>query len=329
MTRFLPYACTEGAFTMDRVKLPAVGITLLILMLVSVNCGLVRRATVTKSGTVWAWGDDTYGQLGDGTNGGYRSTPIEVERLTDVTAVAAGSNQSLALKADGTVWTWGALSNRPVQVSGLTGVTALAAGFTHSLALKDDGTVWAWGINSSGQLGNGTSDDSNIPVQVSGLGGVRAIATGGNHSLALKSDGTLWAWGINDQGQLADGTTRNSNIPVEASKLTGITSLAAGYNQSLALRADGTEWFWHEYSKEWSQVKDLTGVTTLTAGGAHTLALKSDSTVWAWGANNLGQLGNGTTISGTTIPVQARNLTGVIAVAAGSLHSLAIVSSSK
>jgi len=129
-----------------------------------------------SDGTVWAWGGNSYGQLGNGTTGG--------------------------------------ISNVPVQVSGLTSVATIAAGISHSLAIKSDGTVWAWGRNNYGQLGDGTTTDSNVPVQVSGLSGAVGVAAGEFHSLAAKSDGTIWAWGRNNYGQLGDGTTTDSAIPV-------------------------------------------------------------------------------------------------------------------
>ena len=129
-------------------------------------------------GTVWASGNNGYGQLGDGTTT-TRSTPV--------------------------------------QVSGLTNITAIAAGWYHSLALRSDGTVWAWGWNGAGQLGDGTTTDRSTPVQVSSLTNITAIAAGAAHSLAIKSDGTVWAWGNNGAGQLGDGTTTYRTTPVQVS----------------------------------------------------------------------------------------------------------------
>ena len=124
--------------------------------MVAIAGGDSHSLALKSDGTVWAWGYNGCGQLGDGST---------TNRLT------------------------------PVQVSGLTGVVAIAGGGSHSLALKSDGTVWAWGCNDYGQLGDGTTTNRLTPVQVSGLTGVVAIAGGGAHSLALKSDGTVWAWG--------------------------------------------------------------------------------------------------------------------------------------
>lgn len=134
-------------------------------------------------GTVWAWGDNTWGELGDGTT---------EEHLT------------------------------PVQVSGLTDVISLSAGLRYSLALKRDGTVWAWGRNEYGQLGDGMTEERHTPVQVLGLSGVIAVDAhpGGDHSLAIKNDGTVWGWGENDDGELGDGTTTARRYPVQVQGLS-------------------------------------------------------------------------------------------------------------
>ena len=136
-----------------------------------------------------------------------------------------------------------------MQVSGLTNVTAIAAGFDFSVALKSDGTVWAWGDNVSGQLGDGTTTDRPTPVQVSGLTGVTDIAAGFDHSAALKTDGTVWAWGNNSKGQLGNGTTTDSTVPVQSgiSVLANVLGISAGHQFNVALVRNGlssTVWAW-------------------------------------------------------------------------------------
>ncbi|WP_244237940.1 RCC1 domain-containing protein [Corallococcus terminator] len=283
-----------------------------------------------QDGTVWAWGYNDSGQLGDGTNVDH-PTPAPVQGLTQVAALASGTYHSLALKQDGTVWAWG-LNNlgqlgdgttdsrserRPVQ--GLTGVTALAASTYHSLALKQDGTVWAWGYNSSGQLGDGTIASHTTPVRVQGLTGVSAIAAGLVHSLALKQDGTVWAWGRNTEGQLGDETVVSRTLPVRVLGLTGVTALASGAAHSLALKQDGTAWAWGRNDAGQLgdgtvvsrplpvQVQGLATVKALAGGDAHAFALKQDGTVWAWGFNGDGALGDGTTVDRPT-PVRVQGL---------------------
>ena len=238
-----------------------------------------------------------------------------------LTATLAASDEPVAGQA-GTVWAWGENSDgqlgdgmttdrgTPVQVKGpggvgfLAGVVAIEAGYFHTVALRSDGTVWAWGNNYNGQLGDGTTTDRGTPVQVKGPGGVGflagvvAIEAGYFHTVALKSDGTVWAWGNNYNGQLGDGTTTNRWTPVQVKGPGGASN--------------------------------LTGVVAVDAGYSHTVALKSDGTVWTWGDNGYGQLGDGTTTSRST-PVQVKgsggagNLTGVVAIAAGYRHTVALL----
>ncbi len=205
-----------------------------------------RYAMVLREdGSVWAWGGNEHGQLGDGTTDD-RRVPVRVRGLSSVAAVAAEGYSSLALR-NGVVWAWGdnksgqlgdgTLTSRqvPVRVSALDDVTAIA-GSGHSLALRRDGTVWAWGANSGGQLGNDRLSDSPIPTQVSGLSGVSAIAASTFHSVALKRDGTVWVWGQNFNGALgsplADSVSRH---PIQVGGLAHVIAIAADDHGGLAL----------------------------------------------------------------------------------------------
>jgi len=212
---------------------------------------------VKSDGTVWAWGENTNGKLGDGTTTN-RSSPVQVggaSPLTGVVAVAAGVNHTLALTDQGTVWAWGlgsqgelgtgapGSSSTPVPVPSLTDVAAIGAGSAFSVALKKDGTVRAWGRNVSGVLGDGTTTQRNSPVPVLGLTGVTALSVGHVHTLALKTDGaatgTVWGWGStggpNDPNLLMVGqnpTFRSTPVP----SVTGVKGVAAHAGVSLVLR---------------------------------------------------------------------------------------------
>ncbi len=192
----------------------------------AIAAGAYHTVALKNDGTVWAWGWNDCGQLGDGTTTN-RTIPVQVKGISDVVAIAAGMYHTVALKNDGTVWAWGVNeygklgdgttnnSFTPVQVNGISNVKAIAAGAYHTVALKNDGTVWTWGYNHYGELGNGTTVDSSTPVQVKGISDVKAIAAGACHTVALKNDGTVWAWGCNYDGELGNGTAVDSSTPVQ------------------------------------------------------------------------------------------------------------------
>ena len=320
---------------------------------------LVPSATVAKiaaggnyslalmsDGTVWAWGANSYGQLGNGSTAA-SVPPVQVLNLTDVIAIAAGDNHSLAVKSDGTVWAWGLNSNgqlgegtttqrlTPVKVSNLTGVVSVSAGSAHSLALKSDGTVWAWGLNTNGRLGDGTTTQRNAPVQVTSLSNVTSVSAGGSHSMALKADKTVWAWGLNTNGQLGDNTVTQRLTPVQTTIISSVAAIDGGATHSLAVKSDGTVWAWGNNTNGRLgdgtttqrnapvQVTSLSNVTSVFAGGSHSLALRLDGTIWAWGNNASGQLGDGTSTQRLT-PVQVLGVNNATKIAIGSNHSLVL-----
>jgi alpha-tubulin suppressor-like RCC1 family protein len=181
-----------------------------------------------EDGTVWAWGYNDHGEVGDGTSGkaDYRVDPVQVKSLTNVIDISTSALSSMALREDGTVWMWGWNANgvlgngtfsdneaAPAQVIGLSDVKAISKGIGHSMALLEDGTVWTWGYNGNGRLGDGTTENRAIPVQVKGLSDVAAISAGSTHSMALDKDGTVWAWGMNDQFQV-DSSRDDQLTPV-------------------------------------------------------------------------------------------------------------------
>jgi alpha-tubulin suppressor-like RCC1 family protein/lysophospholipase L1-like esterase len=306
----------------------------------AIAAGNYHSLVLRSDGTVWAFGNNPFGELGTTTNNGTSNpNPTPVPGLTNVTAIAAGYYHSLVLRSDGTVWAFGnnevgqlgtttnnGTSNpnpTPTQVPGLTNVTAIAASYYNSLVLRSDGTVWAFGNNEVGQLGtttnNGTRNPNPTPTQVPGLTNVTAIAAGYDHSLVLRSDGTVWAFGYNRYGELGtttnNGTSNPNPTPTQVPGLTNVTAIAAGYYHSLVLRSDGTvSAFGYNYYGELgtttnndntnpnpTPVPGLTNVTAIAAGSYHTLALRFDGTVAAFGYNYFGQLGT-TTNNGTISP---------------------------
>jgi alpha-tubulin suppressor-like RCC1 family protein len=256
-------------------------------------------AALLSNGTVWTWGDNFFGTLGNGSTGGSSTTPG--------------------------------------QVPGLGGITQLAISFNGGdlFALGPGGVVWGWGLNGEGQLGNGTTSPSALPMQVPGLTGINQIAPGPTYALALRSNGTVLAWGDNADGQLGDGTTTQRRTPVQVPGLTGIVQVSAN-DPSFAVRFTGTVFAWGRNGNDTgvlglgatgdvatpTQIPGLAGITHLAATGDHVLALANSRTVYAWGANGAGQLGDGTTTNRST--PEPLSLGGVIKIATGLGSSAAI-----
>jgi alpha-tubulin suppressor-like RCC1 family protein len=311
----------------------------------SVAAGESLSLALLADGTVWAWGENGDGRLGDGTNTS-RVVPSPILGLAGIQALAAGSSHALALASDGTVWSWGTGasgelgdgtttgSNVPRMIGGLSNVVAIAAGRGFSAAVRVDGSLWMWGENEDGQLGLGDNLDRPSPVEV--MAGVAGVALGSRHALALKTDASVFAWGDNSGGQLGDGTTAGRQAPAVVPGLTSVAAVAAGGLHSLARLTDGSSHAWGENddgqlgdgtTTDWTTPVPVGGALpialALDAGEAHSLAIAADESVRGWGSNSYGQVGDGTTGSRSS-PMVVSGPSGVIAVAAGHHHSLAM-----
>ena len=286
--------------------------------MLEIKAGNSYSAVLKSDGTVWMWGYNNRGQLGNGTTTD-SDTPAAVTGLSNVEHIAAGKEHMVALKTDGTVWAWGynnygQLGNdtttnatTPVQVKTATGnnlsdIVEISAGESHSLALKADGTVWAWGCNTNGRLGDGTQTHSHTAIQVTGLSGITDIAAGGRHNLAIKNDGTVWAWGYNNYGQLGIGSTTDSHTATSVSFISDATMIAAGANHSLVLDNSGQVFGFGRNdfgqlgtgdftSKVKEVIKVADGTSFIAAGENVSFIILNDETVKATGYNYYGQLG--------------------------------------
>ena len=314
---------------------------------VDISAGGYHSLALGSNGTLWAWGWNTAGQLGDGTTAN-RLVPISVLNLTNGAFISSGYAHSLGLAVGGTNWAWGQNnygqlgdsttndSALPVLTAGLPPIVAIAAGGDHSLALTIQSNVWAWGLNASGQLGDGTVSNRATPVAVSGLSEIVIIASGFSHSLALDTNGTVWAWGANLIGELGDGSASNQSLPVTVFGLSNVLTIAAGAEHSLAVASDSNVWAWGgNYAGQLGDgtltnrnapvaVSGLSNIIAIAGGGGHSLALQDNGQIWAWGDNSVGQLGQGGLGGASLVPVVVTGLTNGIAISAGYSHSLAL-----
>ncbi len=293
------------------------------------STGCIANHTLEiREGTLWAWGYNNVGQLGDGTTT-QSNIPKQIGNDTKWISTATGLNHSLGLKSDGTLWAWG-LNNygqlgdgsytqrtSPVQIGNDNKWISVVAGYAHSLALKSDGTLWAWGWNQQGQLGDNSNINKNIPTQIGTENKWTLISAGSYHTHGIKSDGSLWSWGLNNYGQLGDLTSINRIIPVRVGLENNWAIIQAGEYHSLALKANGTLWAWGYNA--YGQLGDSTMSSIIRAvptqignenkwvciatGQWFSMGLKSNGTLWTWGYNTQGQLGDGTT-SHKIVPTQ-------------------------
>lgn len=275
-------------------------------------------------GTVWAWGSNAHGLLGDGTNVD-RASPVFVG--SGFTSIGAGRRSSYGIKADGSLWAWGENRNgelgdgatvdrwRPVLIG--HDYSAVSAGWGSAVGIKRDGTLWTWGWNTHGSLGEGR-DDAYVATTPRKIGhGFLAAHTSMAHVLAIKGDGTLWAWGLNDTGQLGTGDTENRSRPTLVGQ--DFTSVSAGEGFSLAIKRDGSLWSWGvnvlgtlglgaagtlrdtlvdpgaflQRVRLYPQKVAGSNYVFVTNGSFHAHAITTDGTLWGWGSGSWGALGDG------------------------------------
>ncbi|NDL67799.1 stalk domain-containing protein [Anaerotalea alkaliphila] len=296
--------------------------------------------------TLWAWGINEAGQLGDGTTLD-KDAPTRVYYDEGWRTVSAGGYHTVALKSDGSLWAWGGnaygqlgdgtkiTKNLPTPIGTAKDWKSIAAGRQHTVALKNDGSLWAWGQNLYGQLGDGTRKHTDMPNRIGAANDWKAIAAGGYHTLAIKTDGSLWAWGMNLHGQLGDGTLTTRSVPTRIGKANDWTTVSAGYLFTTALKTDGSLWAWginyhgqlgdgtNAYRQMPTRIGTENDWKEVEAGGRHTLAVKSNGSLWAWGDNGSGQLGDGTWKQ-RNAPTQIGTEKNWKAVSAGGLHTLAL-----
>ena len=318
---------------------------------IAVSAAGNNTMVLKDDGTVWVCGSNSSGLLGNGTastdSSGNATELVQVQGLQNIIAISAAGDHMVALRSDGTVWTWGLntegqLGNGtntdsyvPVPVPGMNNVKAIYTGYHRTMVIKNDSSVWAWGMNDYGQLGDGSTVNRNSPVPVAVIPGteIKGIALGDDFTLVLENDNTVWAWGLNSHGQLGDDTLTDSLAAVQIPTLSNIKSISVDSFSAFALTNDGLLWAWGSnfigqlgtgnIEDVSSPVNILNNVQAIYSGDMHSFAVKNDNTVWAWGNNYNGQLGIGNNVP-SSVPVEVSGLTDINEISAGGYHSAAL-----
>ncbi|RZK32244.1 MAG: T9SS type A sorting domain-containing protein [Hymenobacter sp.] len=318
----------------------------------SVSVGTNHVLAVRTDGTLWAWGRNRYGQLGTGSTlaaSEVQATPVQVGTATTWASVQAGSEFSLALRTDGTLWSWGYGFNgqlglgtttnqvEPTQV-GTANWRSFATGTIHAMAIRTDGTLWTWGSNTFGALGTGNTNSANVPVQVGTATTWKSVSANYYHSMATRTDGTLWAWGYNYQYVLGIGNNTTQLSPVAVGVGGNWQEVSTGAYTTLALRTDGSLWAWGY--NNFGQFGDGSGLGVVPTQvgtdsnwknaslyASFTAAVRQDGTLWSWGNNDTGRLGTGQsykTLASRAVPTQVGTGTTWQQAAAGEYHALVL-----
>lgn len=289
-----------------------------------------HTVAIKTGGSLWAWGENGFGNLGLNSGIADTSSPVQVGTLTNWAKVSSGTDHTVAIKTDGTLWSWGRNNqgqlganiattvsrSSPVQIGAGANWKDVSALFSNSLATKTDGTLWIWGDNSLGQLGLNTAIavDVSSPTQVGTLTDWAQVKTGDFMVAAIKTNGTLWSWGEGTSGRLGIGSSVNVSSPVQVGTLTNWASFALGTGITAGLQTDGSLWTWGANNNGQlgqnfvGAINSPVQVGTLTdwafiAAANSVVAIKTNGTMWAWGTNLNGQLGQND-ISSRSSPVQ-------------------------
>ena len=314
-----------------------------------VSLGYGHSAVITADGSLYMWGYNYYGQLGNGTT---TSSYVPIKIMDNVASVSLGEYHSAAITTDGSLYVWGdnyygQLGNGTtidsvVPIKVMDSVASVSLGYDYSAAITTDGTLYLWGVNYYGQLGNGTKQHSYVPKKI--MENVVSVSLGYSHSAVITTDGSLYMWGNNGYGQLGNGTTNSSAVPIKA--MDNVVSISLGNYHSAAITSNGSLYMWGEngvgqlgngdggrvgvWDTKYSEVpvKIMEHVAYVSLGGSHSAAITTDGNLYMWGDNSYGQLGNGDDMPTLAIDkyddIPAKILSNVAYVNLGLSHSAAI-----
>jgi len=310
----------------------------------AISAGTNRSFAITADGGLWAWGYNSYYQLGDGTSV-HRTRPTRI--MDDVIAVSSSSfhGGTTAITSDGGLWTWGmipierladgtvmdTLQRTDVPVRAMNDIIYVSAGAGHIMAINTDGELWTWGANANGRLGDGTTTHQYIPIHI--MNDVVAVSAGGSHSMAIMANGELWGWGGNRYGQLGDGTTINQYLPIHIKD--NIVAVSTGQAHTIAITVDGELWAWGlnragqlgdgTTINHYRPIKILDDVIDISVGNLHSAAITSDGILWMWGIDSRGQLGRGDSDDVSELQLDPVGIMeNIVSVSVGHSHTMAI-----
>ncbi len=271
----------------------------------SVSANEDHTFAIKTDGTLWGWGYNNYGQLGNG-NYNNQSSPVQIGTSNNWMKVSAGYYFGVAIKNDGTLWAWGRndlyqlgtgdniWTTEPIQIGTDNDWMDVDAGGSHCLALKNNGSLWAWGSNYFGTVGNGLSGFSvDVPSPILINNGVwLKIEAAQNHSMAIKNDGTRWAWGSNYRGELGNGSNNDLVSPTQIGPENNWQDVSSTSRFTIGLKNDGSIWMWGNFAYNPIQIGSETNWSVISAGGYHVLALKNNDDLYGFYNNTYGQTGS-------------------------------------
>ena len=310
-----------------------------------ISSGDYYSAAIGANGSLWTWGRNDHGQLGNGTTDD-SNTPIKV--MSGIVSVSCGSSHIAVIKTDGSLWTWGHnndgqlgngnTNDSSVPTKVLDDIIAVSCGGKHTAAIKSDGSLWVFGSSTHNSV---STSQKTMPTKV--MDDVIAVSAGNSFTAVIKTDNSLWTWGSNTDGQLGHDGGSPSRYPTQV--MENVIAVSAGTSHCTAIKSDGSLWAWgsYMYGKLGTEDSETTpaissGVISVSAGCYHTAAIKSDGSLWMWGNNRYGQLGNGGGGSDVYQPpfspseseyfqrTPERILDNMSSVSAGSVHTIALAS---